>query len=976
MLKLFDRYWIALVMILTIAALPMRTQASAPAIVFSEVARAGSSVSSSDEWIELTNISDETLDLTGWSITGGGSSESTLVFPEESFVAPHSTLLITNYAYAHENTALGVEPNFVTATLSLPNGGFNLALYDDENTLVDVAGTDGAPLAGRSGGSANTDDGRYRSMVRVDRLTDGSLQESWTDADSSQGFLDGVEDLGTPGTVAFATVEAETLEETVDEESVEEPVVEETLEEVMEEGPEDSLTTSMLISEFVVDPNEEEAEWIELVNLSDVLVDLTGWTIEDAVGKQTVLEGTVAPSEYVVITAPLGKLNNDTDSITLKDSTGTAVDVVEYGTEELATPKDGSALARNESGLFELTYELTPGSMNVINPEKPEVIEEVEVVTEEVAEVVEEIVEDVVEEVVDEVQTETTFTTEPTIANIVISEFVVDPIGEGVEWIELYNAGNTQVTLEGWSIEDESGKATDPSTVTIEADGYALIESPKGRLNNDGDSVILKDASGAIIESVTYGKDAYPIPKNGEALARHGETFEVTELPTPGSANLIFVALEEIEEIVDTAEEPESTVLPPAHQSLGNGGSEAEGSQVEKIVEEVAIAKTLRFITLYPNTIGSDETEEYIELQNTGVETIDLQGWIIEDGSTDRYTFKESTLLTAGATVRLMRPETKIILNNTGDTLELIAPDEEVVDKVTYGNSAKGATYAFVNNVWKWSGTATTAESTAVTSSTSATKTSNSTHATNASSTVSSRVAQSVTVAQAKEKADGQKVVINGTVTVAPGMFGNQIFYLEDETGGIQVYLYSSNFPELLIGDVVQVTGELSTSRGERRVKLTGATGVALQSGTSSQHVETISLGNIDASFVGNLLSTTGQIQSKNATKLTLESSGATLTIYLKNNPAIDPNLFERGDTLTITGVLTSYDGELRLRPRSVDDMVVEEDTIVSTATISDTPTNDAGSSGIMLLLSTIAVLGLLALWRYVPRRRLTPVAV
>ena len=961
MLKLFDYRWLAVVMLLTAAALPVRTHAQTPSVVFSEIAWAGSSISASDEWIELTNVSNATIDLSGWTLTGAGSSGAVLSLPEGASIEPQSTYLIANYELAHENTALAAEPDFVTATLSLSNGGFDLRLLDDGGASIDVAGGAGDPFAGGSGGTASAADGRYTSMVRTSGLSDGAIPESWADANSSQGFLEGVTDLGTPGVVAFATVEPEAIEEIVDEEPVEEPLVEETVEEVVEETVEEAaeeatdetVSTSMRISEFVVDPNEGEEEWIELMNATDVAVDLTGWTIEDAVGKQTVLEGTVAPGEYVLITAPLGKLNNDTDSITLKDSTGTAVDVVEYGTDELATPKDGAALARNESGVFELTYQTTPESVNIIDPEKPEVVEEVET-------------EVVVEE-----------TNNPTATNIRINEFVVDPAGDGVEWIELYNADDTEVTLEGWAIEDASGKATDLSTVTIEADAYALIESPKGKLNNDGDTVVLKDASGSIIESVTYGSDGYPTPKDGEALARNGEVFEITELPTPGTANLIFVAIDEVEE---TTPPVIPTTIVVEEESPNEETEELGDPSVdEELLQDDNGAKTLRFITLYPNTTGSDETEEYIELQNTGTQTINLQGWIIEDGSTDRYTFNDSTLLEAGATVRLLRPQTKITLNNTGDTLELIAPDEEVVDKVTYGNSAKGATYTFVNNAWKWSGAATVAESTTTTTSTatSATSVSNTTNASNTSnatyaSSASSRVAQSVTVAQAKEKADGQKVMIRGMVTVAPSMFGSQIFYLQDETGGIQIYLYSSDFPELLVGDVVQVTGELSTSRGERRVKLAGAAGVVPANGSFFSGVQEVSLGDVDESLVGSLIATQGQVQSKDSTKLVIETSGATLTIYLKSNPLIDPNQFERGDQIQVTGVLTTYDGELRLRPRGADDISVTEQAPVATAAMSE-PTDGGSSAGLILLFSTMAALGALALWRYMPRRRLTP---
>ncbi len=978
MLKLFDPRWLLFVMLLTVAALPVRTHASTPTVVISEIAWAGSSSSASDEWIELTNVSDTAVDLSGWKLTGAGSSNADLVLPDGARLEPHSTYLIANYEHTHANSALAGAPSYVTASLSLPNGGFDLSLYDAGNAPVDVAGGTGAPFAGGSGGTGDSLDGRYRSMVRTDGLGDGSLEESWTDADTASGFKTGVEDLGTPGIVAFSTssvipsetseaseVEGSPSEEIVEEELVEKVVVEEPVEEttdeetVVEEIIEEPVTEEAIvgirISEFVVDPHEGEAEWIELVNAGGASIDLTGWIVEDAAGKQTVLESTLEAGGYLVIDAPLGKLNNDTDSILLKDATGVLVDSVEYGTDELAAPKDGAALARGASGSFELTYAASPEGVNMIDPEKPEVVETPEEVEE-------------VEQVDEAVEVAPGFPARHSLgdggslgeaeADIRISEFVVDPMEEAVEWIELYNAGDASVTLEGWTLEDASAKVTDLSAVTIEADSYVIVESPKGKLNNDADSVILKDASGAIVESVVYGGEGYPVPKDGNSLARDGETFEVTELITPGSPNLIFIALEELVEV-------------------------DESSTSSDLPEEVTILKTLRFVTLYPNTTGSDEEEEYITIENTGTEAIDLLGWSIEDGSTKRFTFEDSTGLAAGATMQVVRPQTKLTLNNGGDTLELIAPDGDVIDLLTYGNSAKGETYDLIDGIWSWSGTTPVAESTATESAvaestttstpavTTQTNTSNTTNATYASATASTRVAQSLTIAQAKEKTDGQRVMVKGVVISSPGVFGNQIFYIQDDTGGIQIYLYSGDFPELALGDVVQITGELSTSRGERRVKLASAAGVVLASATfSSQPIE-LAVSDVDEALVGILMMTQGVIQSIDTNKLILEKEGATLTVYLKQNPVIDAQQFQRGDKIEVTGVLTTYDGELRLRPRGVSDITVVENAPVASAVTTESSTGS--SAGMILLTTTMAALVALALWRYLPRRRLTP---
>ena len=992
MLKLFDRYWIAIVMLLSIAALPVRIHASSATVVFSEIAWAGSSLASSDEWIELTNVSEASIDLSNWKISGAGSSNSDLFLPEGSVMQPHSTYLISNYENSNENAAFNTTSNDVTSTVSLSNSGLHLYLYDDAGSLVDVAGDGSTPFAGRSGSVADSDDGRYASMVRVDGLTDGSLPESWANAQRSIGFKEGIQDYGSPGSVLFANSQPpEVIQETTEQEIVVEEV--DIVEDVIPNEESDTQTSSatLVINEFVVDPNEGETEWIELVNVSDQTLDLGLWTVEDASGKQTVLEGSLQSHRYLLIDSPVGKLNNDTDTITLKNPDAVAIDSVTYGTEELKAPKDGTSLARNSSGTFGLTYTPTPASENIFSSEPSESVQESTEETQVEGELVEDtqvIVESETTVPPEEEQTNTTAensaesitestttqesaessssqtstTTQESLptGTILINEFVADPLEGEAEWIELLNTSQNSVVLTGWTLEDASGKITDLSSVTMNGSSYFVVESPKGKLNNNGDTIILKDSNGTVVQTVVYGTDAYPIPKDGMSLARDGETFELTQQATPGKANLIFIALEE----TDMEQE-----IPSVQEE-----SVSEESSLEL---PTTIIKTIRFSKLYPNTSGSDETEEYIELFNTGTETIDLRDWSIEDGSTDQYTIKNSLVLKAQTSLRLLRPQTTLALNNTGDTLELIAPDKTVVDKVTYGNAAKGAVYQLTNGAWSWSQSSTTSPSVSHSSTPSASSTVSKSSASASYTSSSIRVNQLITIAQAQQKKDGEMVSVKGAIIAVPGTFGTQISYIMDETGGIQVYLYDGSYPVLAIADVVELTGELSTSHGERRIKLNQGTDIRMSSETLLIKPTFYPVTEIEEPLVGQLISTKGQIQSKSATKFVIEQFGATIVIYLKNNPAIDPNQFERGDLITVTGVLSQYDGELRIRPGSSEDIEIDESTQIATAstqTSDQTPTQES-QAGMILLLSTIAGIGLLALWHYRPRKQLAVTA-
>ena len=58
----------------------------------------------------------------------------------------------------------------------------------------------------------------------------------------------------------------------------------------------------------------------------------------------------------------------------------------------------------------------------------------------------------------------------------------------------------------------------------------------------------------------------------------------------------------------------------------------------------------------------------------------------------------------------------------------------------------------------------------------------------------------------------GDLVTVTGTVAVEPGVLGTQFFYIINNVAGVQVYMYSKDFPKLGIGDVIEITGEIAES--------------------------------------------------------------------------------------------------------------------------------------------------------------------
>jgi hypothetical protein len=151
-----------------------------------------------------------------------------------------------------------------------------------------------------------------------------------------------------------------------------------------------------------------------------------------------------------------------------------------------------------------------------------------------------------------------------------LNELLADPVEEPDnphEWVEIHNYGDEPVEIAGWTIEDAVSSDILPA-LTIPGGGYALVaggdyQAPAGvlvvrpadgrigqGLNNSGDRLVLRDASGAIVDTVQYGDaadagdDLPPAPGAGKTIGFNAVTggWALTVRLTPGEANLFLAA--------------------------------------------------------------------------------------------------------------------------------------------------------------------------------------------------------------------------------------------------------------------------------------------------------------------------------------------------------------------------------------------------------------------------------------------------
>ena len=141
------------------------------------------------------------------------------------------------------------------------------------------------------------------------------------------------------------------------------------------------------------------------------------------------------------------------------------------------------------------------------------------------------------------------------------------------------------------------------------------------------------------------------------------------------------------------------------------------------------------FNELLPNPSGSDETEEWFEVLNNNNSDIDLSSWQVKDttGTITTFTIPKDTKILANGYLVFKRPDTKIMLNNDEDGLDMLTPDGKVVDSVSFTKSPLGQSYNKTSSGWQWSTTLTPGVKNIITQAVVATKTKKSANPSSAS---------------------------------------------------------------------------------------------------------------------------------------------------------------------------------------------------------------------------------------------------
>lgn len=165
---------------------------------------------------------------------------------------------------------------------------------------------------------------------------------------------------------------------------------------------------------------------------------------------------------------------------------------------------------------------------------------------------------------------------------------------------------------------------------------------------------------------------------------------------------------------------------------------------------------------------------------------------------------------------------------------------------------------------------------------------------------------------------EGKVYTVKGTVTSPKDLLGKGSFYIQDEAAGLMIYAPSYT-ESVNLGEVVEVTG--STKLWNGMVELVATQVKKLGTGQPTADV----LMSLSKTALGSLVYVEGTVKNKGNFDFIVDTGDFSVKVYLTKGTNINISNISNGTKVKVTGILSLYNGEYEILPRSQDDIVIIE---------------------------------------------------
>lgn len=807
------------------------------------------------EWLEIRNVGDRAVSLAGWAVRDNGGQDALPAFD----LQPGAYLVIAA-------TADGFTANYPAFTGdSISLGGTVGNGLSNTSDIVQLLAPDGLPVDAVSYGENTAafdppcpDVPAGQSLARVPDDQDTDTAADWQpQAAPNPGGPGAAPTPSTPTPTAVPTV-TPTGPAPLPGTPTPTPTVIAPPSPTPTTGPWPELRLNEVLPrpdaiDWDGDGQADAAdEWIELYNAGPGAVDLGGWALDDLLdgGSQpyTFPAGAwLAAGQFLVRyrSATGVALNQDADAVNLLAPDGVVVDSFTY-----RNPGPDASYSRAVDGVGDWleTYPPSPGRSNLPGeptwtpvPGATATASRTPTVTPNVTAVI----------------------YDP--AAVKLNEVLPAPAeidwnGDGKagtedEWIELFNRSAAPVDLGGWALDDIADGGSKPyilpgGTILQPGRFLLLFRAQTGlALNNDADTARLLGPDGVELDAFGY---THPRADRSYSRTADGDGPWTDVYPaSPGGPNL-------------------PATPTPTPTATATATAFPAGLALNEILPDPGFVD-------WDGSGKASFADEWIELYNAGPALAALGGWTVID-DTQAYTLPVGTVIWPQSFLLLFRGETGLSLGDKHDRVALLRPDGGTADAFAY-DLGPGNDRSFcrgVDGVGAWSrdcdatpGRANRLWPTPVPGPGGDT---------GGGSQYASNLPPGA-IAAARAAADDARVTITGAVTVPPGLLGRNI-YLQDDTGGLKVYLRSDDYPPLALGDRVRVTGWLRSFRGEAELSVPGPSYLTRLGPGDPPAALPVGTGQLGEAHEGRLVWVMGRVARFEPEALTLDDGSGTARIY------------------------------------------------------------------------------------------------
>lgn len=304
---------------------------------------------------------------------------------------------------------------------------------------------------------------------------------------------------------------------------------------------------------------------------------------------------------------------------------------------------------------------------------------------------------------------------------------------------------------------------------------------------------------------------------------------------------------------------------------------------------------------------------EWLELFNPSPYPVNLRGWRLMDAAEKAFTFQGDDLIPPRGYRVVTRQESGIALNNGGDAVTLIRADGSVADAMRYAeNPGADASVCRDPDTSAWASPCIATPGAA-------------------NIVLPPPAPLALSIWDAKHVTEGAWVQVTGWVTVPPGVFGKNTFYVQDETHGIRVRLPTEHGRSFAIGDHLEVTGFLNLYYNEWEIDVADIGAVRPLDGSRILPSLPVNSGMLSEGYEGLLVQMTAvPVVFKSGASFFADDGTGWAYVYAAPGSGIHRADVTLGAPMTVVGIVSQrtsanlpHDG-YRLLPRAPFDLVAQ----------------------------------------------------